>query len=77
MSNPVVDHKLGYEHEDSAEGPVHKLITWLQTTPAWPGPVEDQNEDSDRKEQVRLLKVARARTIAILLGWIANISGVL
>jgi hypothetical protein len=68
MSNLVVDHKLGYEHEDSAEGTVHKLIAWLQTTPAWPGPGEDQNEESDRKEQDRLLKVAQARTIAILLG---------
>lgn len=68
MSNLVVDHKLGYAHEDSAEGPVHKLIAWLQTTPAWPGPGENHNEDSDRKEQDRLLKVAQARTIAILLG---------
>ena len=64
MSNLVVDHKLGYKQEDTAVGPVHKLIAWLQTTPAWP----DQNEDSDRKEQDRLLKVAQARTIAILLG---------
>src|SRR5215212_8698127 len=68
MSNLVVDHKLGYKQEDSAVGPVHKLIAWLQTTPAWAGLGEDQNEDSDRKEQDRLLKVAQARTIAILLG---------
>jgi hypothetical protein len=30
MSNLVVDHKLGDEHEDSAEGPVHEVVAWLR-----------------------------------------------
>jgi uncharacterized protein YjbI with pentapeptide repeats len=71
MSNLVVDHELGYDQEDPAVSPVHYLITRLRTTRLWPGSGEDQkvqDESSDRKEQTRLLKVAQARTIAILLG---------
>lgn len=80
MSNLMVDQKLGSEHqdptgkrEDSTESRVRRMVAPLRTIRVRLGIARDQyreqDEDSARKEhQDRLLRVAQARTIAVLLG---------